>query len=146
GLGIRDIRVDRNERGLGRDATADMLAYSRDPRDTSTPNAMIDLLRIFYLRKEKLKPASHDLMMKIMTETKTGPNRIKAAVPEGSIVAHKTGQMPGTLNDAAIVTSPDGKHHIAILVFTKGSKIEDVEQRDDMIRRDVKRMWEQVTR
>ena len=143
-LGIKDIRVDRNERTLCTESLKDMLAYSRDPRDTATPNAMIELLRIFYLRKDKLKPASHDLMMKIMENTKTGPNRIRAAVPAGSVVAHKTGQMPGTLNDAAIVTSPDGKHHIAIVVFTKGSKIEDVEERDEMIRRNVREMWEKA--
>ena len=143
-LGIKDIRVDRNERTLCTDSLKDMLAYSRDPRDTATPNAMIELLRIFYLRKDKLKPASHDLMMKIMENTKTGPNRIKAAVSAGSVVAHKTGQMPGTLNDAAIVTSPDGKHHIAIVVFTKASKIEDVEERDEMIRRKVREMWERA--
>lgn len=29
--------------------------------------------------------------------------------------------MPGTLNDAGIITSPDRKHHIAMAIFTKGA-------------------------
>jgi beta-lactamase class A len=43
------------------------------------------------------------------------------------IVAHKTGTMPGVRNDVAILTSADGKHHIAIAILTKGvtSTIDD---------------------
>jgi beta-lactamase class A len=37
------------------------------------------------------------------------------------LVAHKTGTMPGTVNDAGILTSPDGRVHIAIAVMSKGS-------------------------
>jgi beta-lactamase class A len=38
-------------------------------------------------------------------------------MPKNAVVAHKTGTMPGTANDVAIVTS--GKDHVAIAIFTK---------------------------
>lgn len=126
-LGIEGIRVDRKENEIGRDATADPDAYARDPRDTATPNAMADLLRLIYQRKEKLSPASHELMLLLMELSPTGPRRLRE-VFAGSIVAHKTGNMPGTANDVGIVSTIDGKHHIAIAVFTKASKMTDVEQ------------------
>jgi len=143
-LGIKDIRVDRKENDFGRDAVADMLAYSRDPRDTSTPNAMVDLLRLVYLRKEKLSPSSHNLMMTIMETSMTGPHRIREAMPAATIVAHKTGTMPGTSNDIAIVSSLDGKHHVAIAVLTKGSKMSE-EDRDALIRELTMSAWSTLT-
>jgi len=143
-LGIKDIRVDRKENDFGRDAVADMLAYSRDPRDTSTPNAMVDLLRLVYLRKEKLSPSSHNLMMTIMETSMTGPHRIREAMPAATIVAHKTGTMPGTSNDVAIVSSLDGKHHVAIAVLTKGSKMSE-EDRDALIRELTMSAWSTLT-
>ena len=143
-LGIKDIRVDRKENDFGRDAVADMLAYSRDPRDTSTPNAMVDLLCLVYLRKEKLSPSSHNLMMTIMETSMTGPHRIREAMPAATIVAHKTGTMPGTSNDVAIVSSLDGKHHVAIAVLTKGSKMSE-EDRDALIRELTMSAWSTLT-
>jgi len=132
-LGIKGINVNRKENEVGADAMADPVAYSRDPRDTSTPDAMVDLLRLIYRNKVKLTPASRDLMLKVMAGSMTGPHRIREAMPAGTIVAHKTGNMPGTGNDVAIVTSADGKHHMAIAVFTKASKVDDSE-RDALIR------------
>ena len=131
-LGIDGIRLDRKENDVGADAMADMLAYSRDPRDTSTPNAMADLLRVIYRRKEKLSPASHELLLTLMELSPTGAHRLRETFA-GSIVAHKTGNMPGTANDVAIVSTLDGKHHMAIAIFTKGSKMTE-EQQDALIR------------
>jgi beta-lactamase class A len=132
-FGLLNMSVNRNEAILGRDAKADVEAYWRDPRDTSTPDAMIALLRLFYERRDTLSPSSHDLMMKIMEASTIGPHRIREAVPKGSVVAHKTGSMPGVANDVGIVTSPDGKHHIAIAIFTKASKMSEAD-RDALIR------------
>jgi len=144
-LHIKNIRIDRKEDEVGRDATADMIKYSRDPRDTSTPNAMVELLRLIYMHKEGLSKESHELMLKVMSESMTGPHKIREGVPAGSIVAHKTGAMPGTSNDVAIVTSPDGKHHMAIAIFTKGSKQSDAEQ-DALVRDFARTAYERFTR
>jgi len=53
--------------------------------------------------------------------------------------------MPGTSNDVAIVTSPDGKHHMAIAVFTKGSRQSDAEQ-DALVRDFARTAYERFTR
>ena len=55
-----------------------------------------------------------------------------AGLPEDVTIAHKTGTMPGTLNDVGIITSPDGRHHIAIAVFTKGAA-RDQETRQEAV-------------
>ncbi|HJW95170.1 MAG TPA: class A beta-lactamase [Thermoanaerobaculia bacterium] len=124
------IRIDRSEKQMAADLhqPGGRERYAIDPRDTSTPKAMAELLRMFYEKREGLSPASHDFAMKAMLETKTGPKRIISVLPKGATLAHKTGTMPGTFNDVGIITSPDGKHHIALAIFVKESKSEKDEQ------------------
>lgn len=96
--------------------------FWRDARDTATPDGMVDLFAKIYRHKAGLSEASEELLMRPLRETTTGADRIRAGVPRDAVVAHKTGTMPGTLNDAGIITSPDGKHHIVIAIFTKNSQ------------------------
>lgn len=119
-----NIRVDRSETQMAADLRkpGGVDTYAIDARDTATPDAMAELLVAFWNRHDGLSRASHDLLVELMTNSQTGPHRIKAGVPAGAIVAHKTGSMPGTTNDVGIITSPDGKQHIALVVFTKASK------------------------
>ena len=96
--------------------------FWRDSRDTATPVGMADLMIKLYRHQVGLKPESEELLLKAMREGAAGPDRIKAGIPSDAALVHKTGTMPGTLNDVGIITSPDGKHHIAIAVFTKWSQ------------------------
>ena len=105
--------------------------YLNDPRDTSTPDAMAELL-VRVHRREVLEPASMDRLLQITTETPTGPARLKGLLPTGTVVAHKTGTMAGTTNDVGIITLPDGAGHLAIAVFVKGST-KDVPERERAI-------------
>ena len=57
-----------------------------------------------------------------MHNTPTSSKRIKGALPAGVRVEHKTGGMPGVINDAGIITLPGGKGHIAIAAFLKAVK------------------------
>jgi beta-lactamase class A len=106
-------------------------AYANDPRDTSTPDAMADLLARVH-RRDALEPASMERVLQIMTATQTGPARLKGLLPVGTVVAHKTGTMGGTTNDVGIVTLPGGAGHLAIAVFVKGST-KDVPERERAI-------------
>ena len=65
-----------------------------------------------------------------MDSTSRNPRRIGAGVPAGATVAHKTGTMPGVVNDVAIVTSSDGRRHLALVVFTKGPDTPDDDRPD----------------
>lgn len=138
-IGIRGQRVDSNTRTLlarakevtaagdenameatlsARDRDARDLpniAFAMDPRDTSTPRAMNDLLSAITHGKA-LKGRSTAMLLSIMARCKTGKARIVAMLPPGTPVAHKTGTLNGIGNDAGIVTLPDGRM-FAISVF-----------------------------
>ena len=146
-LGVGNIRVDRSEKQM----TADLREhdgvkrYAIDARDTATPDAMLDLLVAFWNRRDGLTKDSHDLLMQLMTQSQTGKRRIKAGVP-GATVAHKTGSMPGTANDVALITSADGKHHVAIAVFTKASKRDATADAEDDIAAIAAKVWAELVK
>ena len=101
-----------------RKAAAD--AFDKDPRDTSTPDAMVDLLTKIH-HKSLHKPETAELLLDIMRRCQTGEHRLKGLLPDGAIVAHKTGTIGGTTNDVGILTLPGGAGHVAISVFVKES-------------------------
>ena len=133
-LGVPGIRIDRTEKTIAKHLKepGGRTAYATDMRDTATPDEMAALLVKFWNRQAGLSKSSHDLLMKWMIDTPTGVRRIKAVMPAGSIVAHKTGTMPGVVNDAAIVTSPDGKNHYVIVVFSKAGTSEEKVRENDV--------------
>jgi beta-lactamase class A len=91
------------------------IAFANDPRDTSTPTAMAQLL-IAIRTGKALKPGTTATLLDIMTRCHTGAMRLKGMLPPGTPIAHKTGSLNGTGNDAGIVTLPDGSM-MAIAVF-----------------------------
>jgi beta-lactamase class A len=97
--------------------------FDADPRDTATPEGMAALLERVY-RKDLLKPESAELLLDIMRRCRTGEARLKGLLPQGTLVAHKTGSIGGTTNDIGIVTLPDDAGHVAIAVFVKSSEKE----------------------
>ncbi len=111
--GITGLRVDRN--------IATLLSDKRDlwdRRDSSTPQAMVDLLRRIY-RAELIKPASRNYLLDLMAQCQTGKNRMKALLPDGTPVEHKTGTLNGLTDDVGFITLPDGRR-IAVAVFARG--------------------------
>jgi beta-lactamase class A len=97
--------------------------FQKDPRDTSTPEAMARLLVSLY-RRELLKPQSAELLLDIMHRCQTGAARLKGLLPEGTEVAHKTGTLSGVADDVGIMTLPFGGGHVALAVFVKASDAE----------------------
>lgn len=129
-LGIDGIRVDRPEAETIRDVLSPggPARYAKDPRDTSTPNAMLKLLVKLQRGQVGLSAESREIALRIMSETQTGLHRIRAGIPAAAMLAHKTGTMNGTLNDAGII---DGR--IAIAIFTKGSTKSSEEDREALV-------------
>src|SRR3954466_13895092 len=100
--GVTGLRVDRT--------IAQLLSDKRDlwdRRDSSTPVAMVDLLRRIY-RAELIKPASRDILLGFMARCETGKNRMKALLP-GVPIEHKTGTLDGLADDVGFLTLPDGR-------------------------------------
>src|SRR5205085_1447886 len=111
--GIRGLRVDRT--------IAQLLSARRDlwdRRDSSTPTAMVDLLRRIY-KAELIRPESRNYLLDLMARCETGKNRMKALLPNGVAVEHKTGTLTGLADDVGFITMPDG-HRIAAAIFTRG--------------------------
>lgn len=118
------------------DRVAAFERYLRDPRDTSTPEAMLAFLERF-AKGEGLRPASQRVLMKIAVETMTGPDRLRAGLPKGSILAHKTGTgrriegRASAVNDVGIVTLPGGRR-LVVVAFLAGAG-GTVKQRDAVL-------------
>ena len=110
--GVSGLRVDRT--------IAQLLSDRRDlwdRRDSSTPTAMVDLLRRIY-RAELIKPQSRNYLLDLMAQCETGKNRMKALLP-GVPIEHKTGTLTGLTDDVGFITMPDG-HRIAVAIFARG--------------------------
>ncbi|WP_106639825.1 class A beta-lactamase [Allosphingosinicella vermicomposti] len=97
--------------------------YIRDPMDGATPLGTVDALA--RLKKgELLSPYYTQKLLDIMSNTRTGAQRLKGGLAPGWKLAHKTGtgQVLGGeqagYNDIGIVTGPDGRSY-AVAVFIR---------------------------
>ncbi|WP_259070444.1 class A beta-lactamase, subclass A2 [Mucilaginibacter sp. X4EP1] len=128
--GIRGIAIRASEADM---ASAWELQYT----NWCKPTEMTLLLQKFYQGKI-LSKTSTDFLYKIMTETTTGPKRIKGLLPDGTVVAHKTGTSPTNAeglspatNDVGIITLPNG-NHLIVSIFVCNST-DDEATRDSII-------------
>jgi beta-lactamase class A len=122
GQGIRDMALRNTEREMHAN---DQLQY----QNWSTPQAMVQLLAKFY-QSEMLSVKSRTTLWNMMVNTKTGPKRIRGLLPEGTVVANRTGTGDKTkerrvsaVNDIGIVELPNGEH-LAIVVFVSNTREE----------------------
>jgi beta-lactamase class A len=96
--------------------------YIEDPIDGATPEGLVGgLARL--RRGELLSRASTERMISIMSQTRTGPQRLTGGLAPGWRIAHKTGtgQVFGATqagyNDIGILTSPEGRHYaVAVMI------------------------------
>lgn len=145
--GIEGMRVDLDHRGLARLAEGEGAGpvgesrparlrrgfeeFLHDPRNTSTPAAaasFLDKLR----RGELLTPDPTRELILMMTEERT-PRRLLAGMPEGVMLAHKTGTsrvfegVSGGFNDIGILAWPDGRS-VIVAAFLTGSTASERER------------------
>jgi len=138
-LGVNDIVVANTEKELGQDTAVQYRNYA-------TPDAAVVLLRAFHEGKG-LSKSSQALLLQLMTETTTGPKRIKGLLPDGTVVAHKTGTsstvngVTAATNDVGLVTLPNGRH-LAIAVFVSDSGANDA-VREEVIAKVALAAWDE---
>jgi beta-lactamase class A len=114
--------------------------FDDDPRDTATPQAMVDLLAKIW-RREILSEASSALLIDIMYGCKivimdacrASERRLMGMLPSGTRVAHKTGSINRSVNDVGIIHLPGDAGHVVTVVFIKGSRLPTKEAREDVI-------------
>jgi beta-lactamase class A len=112
----------------------------------TTPYTTVTLLKALYEGK-LLSKKSSDFLMQALINTITGPKRIKGLLPEGAVIAHKTGTsgandegVISAVNDVGIITLPNGKH-LAVAIFV--SKAKETEADCEKIIAEVSKMvWE----
>lgn len=119
-LGDTVTRLDRTETALNEAAPG-------DPRDTTTPNAMVGDLRAL-LVGDALTARSKDQLITWLIANKTGDARLRAGFPEDWRVGDKTGSCNAeTANDIAIAWPP-GRAPILIATYlTDSSAPRDVQ-------------------
>lgn len=96
----------------------------------SHPSSMTALLEKIYAT-DVLSPERRDFLRTVMESTTTGPDKLRAGVPQHLTLGHKTGHSdrrpdgvkPGDC-DAGVVTLPDGRR-LYIAVFIRDSRESD---------------------
>ena len=155
-IGIHDMKVVNTEKEIGKD-------WETQYRNWSTPMASAELLRWLCRAASEWgsgygcnavvpvdEPTSNAEKMggflHTMAVSNSGAKRLKAQLPNGTVVAHKTGT-GGTLNgitaatnDVGIIFLPGGKH-LAIAVFVSDSPA-DEKTREAVIARISKAVWD----
>ena len=97
--------------------------FLQDPRDTTTPDAMVAILEKLVTGKA-LGKDSTQLLLDTMARCKTGPKRLKGDLPRGMPVAHKTGTLTNVCtNDVGIITLPFGAGPLVVAAFVRGSSL-----------------------
>lgn len=150
-IGIYDIKVVNSEKEIGRD-------WETQYENWSTPAASVELLRWLdanvrtgsgsdrVLPVESEPATGFPLLVKFMAGSTPGAKRLKGLLPEGTIVAHKTGTsgtqngITAATNDIGIIYLPNGKH-AAIAVFVSDSTA-DEKTREGIIARVAKAAWD----
>ncbi len=107
--------------------------YLATPPDGATPIAITAALARL-ARGELLSPASSDYLLALMAQSKTGPERLRGAIREGSgwMLAHKTGtgQVMGDFatayNDVGLLRSPAGRTFaIAVMIGSTRASVKE---------------------
>lgn len=115
--GDRVTRLDRYEEELNSNLPG-------DPRDTTTPAAMLGLMRTLLLG-DVLVPASRARLIGWMEGATTGLRRLRAGLPPGWRAGDKTGNgANGAANDVVIAWPPD-RPPILIASYISGTEVGD---------------------
>lgn len=123
-LGDSTTRLDRNEPTLNQ-------AKVGDPRDTTTPLAMLQTMQKLVLA-DVLTPTSRGLLQRWLIETSTGDKRLRAGF-SGWKVGDKTGTTSsGTSNDIGVMWPPGGGAPVLVTCYLTESTAKP-EQRDAAI-------------
>lgn len=121
GIGDTDTRVDRLEPEMNRlDGDKDTIAPAR---------SVANIHRLLVSPDTPLSAGSKALLMRWMVDTPTGMNRIKAGVPAGWTVAHKTGTGGyGPTNDIGVLYPPTGEPIVIAAYFHATRDSTDVQR------------------
>jgi len=132
GTGVAPMRITATEQTMH-------TAAERQRDNVASPRATVELLALFHGGRLLAQPC-RDSLMRYMTETSTGPDKLRAGIPDSAVLAHKTGSSDRTAegikiadNDIGIISLPDGRLCF-IAVFICNSPMSDAENAAVMAR------------
>ena len=102
------------------------------------PAAAVRLLQLL-VTDSPLKPATNAFLVNILTGSQTCPQCLRAGLPAGTPLAHKTGHsgahngIAEATNDVGLVTLPDGRH-LAIAVFVTDAHADEATRKNVIAR------------
>lgn len=125
GIDDDSTRVDRLEPEMNR---------LDGDKDTILPvQSVRNLERLLVSGDTPLSAESKALLTRWMVETPTGPGRIKAGVPAGWTVAHKTGTGGyGPVNDIGVLTPPSGRP-VVLAIYYHATRDSNPDAREGVI-------------
>lgn len=139
--GIKDFTIKLNEQ--------EMSSFDKYYINTTTPLATTELLEKFYKGKI-LKKETTKYLYQVMVETSRGLTWMKAGLPIGTELAHRTGisgrnenNLRAAMNDVGIIKLPNGKH-IILSVYLKNIN-EEMADTEKIIADISRAVWEYYT-
>jgi len=145
-IGVADMKIANSGKEISLD-------WETQYRNWTTPIAAVELLRSMrddWNAPPNLPDEKEHLLHRFMRESTTGPRRLKGLLPEGTVIAHKTGTggtrggVNSATNDIGIIWLPNG-NRLAIAVFISDSSA-DERIREMVIARVAKAAWERFGR
>lgn len=119
-IGDNVTRLDRRETELNE-------AKPGDPRDTTTPVAMLKTMRKMVLGTA-LSGASREQLTTWLVANKTGDKRLRAGVPKGWRVGDKTGTGANNATNDIAVIWPPGRAPIVVTAYYAESRASEDER------------------
>lgn len=116
--GIAGMHLDRTIGTLVRDDGEINPAVTVDPRDSTTPEAMVRLLAGLW-QGNWLSAGSRSVLLGAMSRCQTGVHRLRAGIPDEALVGHKTGTLANTSSDVGLIRTPEG-HTVALAIYVTG--------------------------
>jgi beta-lactamase class A len=95
--------------------------FNKTDKDTASPSDLNRMLEMLY-RGEIVDRAASDEIIEILKECQTGTARIPGLLPPGTVVAHKSGTIGGSVNDLGIVVLPQSAGHMAVTVLMRDAR------------------------
>ncbi len=127
-LGITGTQITVNEEQMHQD-------WKTQFRNVATPVSVVEILKKFYLR-EFLSGHMHDFLWAQMAHSPTGRKRLRSGVPEGTVLAHKTGTsgrntegLSAATHDAGVIILPDGRTYVTAVFVTRSYESDEVNEK-----------------
>ena len=125
--GIKDFTIKLNER--------EMQTWESFYINSTTPLATTEILEIFY-KGQVLKKKTTKYLYQIMVDCSRGITWMKAGLPEGTELAHRTGisdrnenNLRAAMNDVGIFKIPNGNHIILSIYLKNITEERDVTEK-----------------